>query len=47
MVPVEENDLKPKNFGAIYHCRSVVVVVAVTRRGVDFLNGCIAIYTVY
>ncbi len=30
MVPVEENDLKPKNFGAIYHCRSVVVVVAVT-----------------
>ena len=26
MVPVEENDLKPKNFGAIYHCRSVVVV---------------------
>ena len=43
MVPVEENDLKPKNFGAIYHCRSVVVVVvAVTRRGVDFLNGCIA-----
>jgi hypothetical protein len=39
MVPVEENDLKPKNFGAIYHCRSVVVVVVAVTVDVMYCTG--------